>query len=613
MFLRAFFAGTAMAAIGTIAGISPPHARGETSAATAQEKEAASQTDAAPRKVRLAHIVVEGSLPESPGEMSLFGDRGVDLRKNIARLDRAAQDDKIAGIVLQVDTAVPRGKLHELRSAIGRVRAAGKKVYAVLESAQGTQYALAAACDEIVMPESGVLVIPGIHAEFAFYKDLLAKLGIEADMLHCGAYKGAAEPYTRDSLSEPVRENMTAMIDDLFDQSVAMLAGDRNLPVETVRKLVDRGLLTAKQAHAEGLVDRVAYPDEFRSSLGESYRADKLVYVMNYAKARVDADFSGPMGMMKMFQTIFGGSKSGGSSRATKVAIVYAVGPIMSGESQVDLFGSSTIGSTTLVEALQTAGKDDSVKAVVLRVDSPGGSALASDLIWRAIQALDKPVVASMGDVAASGGYYLSMGADQIFAEPGTVTGSIGVVGGKLSVKGLYDKIGITTESISRGQNSGLFSPMSKFSDSERAVIESMMQDIYQQFTTKAAQGRNMPHEELLELAGGRIFTGRVAKRNGLVDELGTLKDAVDAAKRLAGIDATQEVEMLILPKPENPLEALLGGNQDREREASVTAVLAAATSLAPELAQSLRLATTWRTIMAERACVMLPYWIEIH
>ncbi|MCA9260766.1 MAG: signal peptide peptidase SppA [Planctomycetales bacterium] len=563
------------------------------------------------KKVRLAHIVISGSLPESPGQMSLFGDLGIDLRKNVARLDKAAEDDSVQGVILQIDVELPRGKLNELRAAVQRVRNAGKKVYASLESAQGNQYLLAAACDEITMPESGIVIVPGVRAEFAFYKNLFAKLGVEADMIHCGDYKGAAEPYTRDSLSEPVRENMTALIDDLFDQMVAGIAADRNLPVDQTREAVDRGLLTANEAKAAGLIDDVAYPDELRKRLQDEYRAEELVYVQNYAKQKIDVDFSGPMGMMKMFQTVFGGSASSRSDKSPKIALIYAVGPIVSGKSQSDLFGDTVMGSTTLVEAVKTAGADDSVKAVVLRVNSPGGSALASDLIWRALESLDKPLVVSMGDVAASGGYYISMGADRIFAEPGTVTGSIGVVGGKIAVQGLFDKLGVTTESITRGKNAGIFSTTEKFSDSEREAVERMMNDIYLQFRTKAAAGRGMSVDELTEHAGGRVFTGRVAKRLGLIDEIGTLKDALIAAKRQAGFKSDEKVQLMLLPKPQNPLEELLGADANAEREAR-SALVAAVTGFAPDAAAPLRQALQVQQAFKEPVAAILPYWFQI-
>ena len=573
-------------------------------------QEATSEAKKASRKVRLAHIKLVGQLPESPGKMSFFGDLGVDLRKTIARLDKASKDNTIEGVVLEIGPAsLSRGKLNEIRQAISRVRGNGKKVYAQLESAAGSQYLLASACDEIVMPEAGIIVIPGIHAEMSYYKELLGKLGIEADMMHVGESKGAAEPLMRTSMSEPVRKNLTAMIDDLYDQMVTMIASDRHMKVEDVRDLIDDGLITVTKAHKAGLVDRVVYPDEFREQLSKEYDADKLVYVLNYAKKKVDTDFSGPMGMIKLFQTMMGTGSSKSRSKGPQIALVYAVGPINTGKSEDDPFGGQMMGSTTIVEALEKAAKDDKVKAIVMRINSPGGSALASDLIWRATQSTDKPIVASMGDVAASGGYYIAMGADRIVAEPGTITGSIGVVGGKLAMKGLYDKIGLTTDVISRGKNSSIFSATEKFTESEREVVSEMMHDVYRIFTTKASSGRKMDLDKLEKLAGGQVYTGRDAKRNGLVDELGTLKDAIQAAKRLAGLDPETEVELKVLPKPKNPLEALFEADLDSEREASLMSGLK---HFAPELSIPLRRAYYLQRVMEHPVALMMPFWIDI-
>jgi protease-4 len=269
------------------------------------------------------------------------------------------------------------------------------------------------------------------------------------------------------------------------------------------------------------------------------------------------------------------------------------------------------MGSTTIVEALQQANRDKDVKAIVMRVDSPGGSALASDLIWRQTQIIDKPIVVSMGDVAGSGGYYISMGADKIYAEPATITGSIGVVGGKMAMKGLYNWIGMDTETIARGKNSGIFSSTDKFSPSERELVEKMMHTIYAQFTTKAAAGRNMKVDDLEKLAGGQVYTGRVAKRNGLIDEIGTLRDAIQCAKRLAGLDADQKYELKLLPEAKNPLEELLGASSAAEKEVQ-TQVVAGLVQFAPELRGPLRQALQFRQVMQEPVAVMMPYWFEI-
>ncbi|NOY43653.1 MAG: signal peptide peptidase SppA [Planctomycetes bacterium] len=582
----------------------------QTTSDAADSKAAEQETKAKINKVRLAYIKISGELPESPGRMSFFGDLGIDLRKTIVRLDKAAEDKHIAGVVLEIGpTSLTRGKLNELRAAIGRIRAAGKKVHAQMESAMGSQYLLAAACDEIAMPEAGIILIPGVRAEFSYLKDMLDKLGLEADMMHVGTYKGAAEPLTRNSMSEPVRKNQTAMVDDLFDQLVSTIATDRQLKIDAVRGIVDRGLHTVTEAKEAGLVDHVAYPDEVRKQLAEQYEADELVYVVNYGKRKVDTDFSGPMGMIKLFKAVIGSGSKGRGSKGAKIAVVYAVGPIMSGKSQSSVFGGQSMGSETIVKALKKAADDKDVKAIVLRINSPGGSALASDLIWRATQTIDLPIVASMGDVAASGGYYIAMGADRIIAEPGTITGSIGVVGGKIVMGGLYDKIGMSTDVISRGKNSGLFSTTSKFSKAEREVVGNMMQDVYRLFTTKAAEGRNMPLEKLESLAGGQIYSGRDAKRNGLVDELGTLKDAIQAAKQLAGLQPDDDVKLEILPEPENPFESIFGADLESEREAKL---LGGLTHLVPELGEPIRRALQWRQVMQEPVTLMMPFWVEI-
>lgn len=560
-------------------------------------------------KVRLAQFVLKDSLPETSAQSGPFGDLQLDLGETISRIEKAADDKSIAGAILNVQNPeIGRGKLYELRCAIQRFRAKGKKMYAQLESAMPADYLVACACDEIVMPESGIIVLPGMHAEATFYKGLLGKVGIEADFIHIGDYKGAAEPLTRERYSKPVRENMNALVDSLYDDMVSTIVKDRPLSVAEVKEIINQGLITASRAKEFGLIDRVAYPDTLRNELAEAYDAQRLVYVKNYGQKKVDTDFSGPMGFIKLLQLMMGGDSSAKRDRGKKIAIVYAIGPIMTGKSQSDLFGGEVMGSTTIVEALREANDDDQVAAIVLRIDSPGGSALASDLIWHETQVIDKPIVASMGDVAGSGGYYIAMGADKIIAAPGTITGSIGVVGGKLAIRGLYKKIGITTETIQRGRNSGIFSSSGKFSDSEREVVLAMMEDIYGQFTAKAAAGRHMPLEKLRDLAGGRVYSGRQALANGLVDQLGTLDDAIDEAKLLAGIEKDTEVTIERLPEPTNFLESLFG-ELDAEEEVRLGPALE---PLAPELVEFARRAYRIRLLFDQPAAYVMPFDLEI-
>jgi protease-4 len=575
------------------------------SATTTKEHEKATKGE----KVRLAMLTLKDSLPETSEQAGPFGENKLDMREAISRLEKAAKDKSVSGVILDIQNpTIGRGKVEELRGAISRFRSSGKKVYAMLDSAEPSDYLVACACNEIVMPETGVVVLPGIHAEATFYRGLLAKLGIEADFIHIGDYKGAAEPLTRDKFSEPVRENMTKLIDDLYDDMITTIVKDRPLTIAQAKDIIDTGMITATRAKALGLIDRVAYPDTLRDELAKTYQAEPLAFVRNYGQKELDTDFSGPMGFFKLMQAMMGGESSNSERKGKKIAIVYALGPIMTGKSKDGFMGGESMGSTTIIEALRKANEDKNVVAIVLRVDSPGGSALASDLIWHETQVIKKPIVASMGDVAASGGYYISMGAKKIFAAPSTITGSIGVVGGKLAMTGLFSKVGITTETIERGKNSGLFSSSGKFSDSQRDVVKKMMEDMYGQFTTKAAKGRNMPVENLRRLAGGRVYSGRQAKENGLVDELGTLHDAVAEAKKLAGLDASSEVRIEVLPEPTNFFESLFG-DLDAEKETRISQSL---NNLAPELVTIARRAARLRAVFDRPVAFMMPFELDI-
>lgn len=562
------------------------------------------------KKVRYAEFFLDGPLPESPGGSGPFGELAIDLRKQIARIDQAAEDDKIAGMVLRVRSPeLGRGQRNELRQAIARFRKAGKRAVAEMEAVTGAGYLVACACDEIVMPESGFMIIAGIRAEPLFFKGMLAKIGVKADFVHVGEAKGAAEPFTRRKWSEPVKANITSMIDDLYEQMIDTIAMDRPMSRAAVVDAVNQGLLTATQAKEAGLIDRLAYASSLRETLAEHHDTDKLVFIRNYGKKKVDTDFSGPAGFFKLMGLMAGGGKSARGS-GDKIAIVYATGPIMTGESEVDPFGQSdSVGSTTIVQALRDADDDDRVKAIVLRVNSPGGSAVASDLIWNEIDRIEKPVVASMGDVAASGGYYISMGADHVFAEPTTVTGSIGVVGGKMAVGGLLDKVGVTTDLIARGENSGLFSPLQKFTDSERAALVGLMDDTYDQFTAKAAAGRGLSQERIKELGGGKVYTGRQAERLELIDELGDLKAALMKAKELAGIDADDKVRIDTYPEAVDFFESLFGDNEE-QREVRVDLTLG---GVLPELEEAVDRAGMLRKLFArEPVGLLMPYDLRI-
>lgn len=331
-----------------------------------------------------------------------------------------------------------------------------------------------------------------------------------------------------------------------------------------------------------------------------------------YGKKKEKAELSGLAGLMKLMQTLAGESPQKAGSERPKVAIIYASGLIQAGKSAGgSVLGDAVLGSDTLIKNLHEAEKDPTVKAIVLRVDSPGGSALASDLIWREVVRIEKPIVASLSDVAASGGYYISMGADRIVAEPGTLTGSIGVVGGKVALGGLMDRIGLTTDTVSVGKHGTLMSVVRPFNPEDKGVMRRLMEETYQQFVAKAAEGRKMDRARMESLAAGRIYTGRQAKEAGLVDDLGTLNEAVAAAKELGGLAREADAELLIMPRPQGVLESLLSPLEDRSATAPG---LASQLLLLPEPARSTlaRLGRMTRMLTSEPVLVVMPFELFI-
>ena len=577
----------------------------EAEAAKPDEKaEAAKTAKEAVKPPTIVQFTIKGDYPEGPSAPGLFGDMQPSLASIVQRMDAAAADKDVRAVWLKIeDFGLGRGKIFELRGAIARLRKAGKPVYAELTTAEGSQYVLAAACEQIYMPPSGMLIVPGVRAEVTFFKGLLDKLGVQFDSLQMGKYKGAAEPLTRTEMSKPLRESLDAVVDSYYEDMVATIATDRRLKDYQVKTLLDQGLFTAAAAQKAGLIDEVLYADQFQDSLKTKLKVDKLEIVTNYKKKRIDTDFTGISGLMKLMELVMGGKPSEAASKKPKIAVVYAVGPIVEGKGgSSEFFGESAVGSTSMVAALKKADDDPKVVAVVLRIDSPGGSATASDLIWRETVRIKKPIIASMSDVAGSGGYYIAMGAKKIVAAPGTLTGSIGVIGGKLVVRGLYDKLGLTTEVISRGENSGSMSSTHPFTPEERKAWTELLQETYHQFVEKAAEGRKMSYDKVDELAQGRVYTGRMAKSLGLVDELGTMEDAVAEAKTAAGLKADAEVDLLVLPEAKTIFEQFFGDpSASTEFE-----------SLLPECFKIVRQTRLLRQLLSERFLTWMPYSVQI-
>lgn len=496
-------------------------------------------------------------LPEDPIRR-LLGNNDQSLTSLLNQLRKAKVDKRISAVLLEIEMSEAGwAKSEEIRAAIADFRTSGKPVYAYLEFGLNKEYYIATACDHIYVTPPGELFITGLSADVMFFRGSLDKLGIYPDLFQIGKYKSAGDTFTRKEMSDAHREFINELLDDLFNRYVETIATARKKSVDEVKVLIDNAPYSAQQAKDAGLIDGVAYRDdldkEIKKRLG--YKdADELRITRTSDYRQVTQE-------------------SLGLNKGEKIAIIYGTGDIGSGRSENGPTGSQSIGSETMVKALNDARNDKSIKAIVLRVDSPGGSGLASDVIWHAVDAANKvkPVVVSMGDVAASGGYYISASASKIIAEPSTITGSIGVVGGKPVMRGLYDWLGFSNEYVLRGKNAGIFRETEKFSPDERKKFEEWLTATYYgNFVPKVAKGRNKDPKEIDAVGQGRVWTGAQGKDRGLVDEFGGLDRAVEVAKGLAKIPADKGVRRVILPYPRSFFQELFSGGD--EEAASVSA-----------------------------------------
>jgi protease IV len=481
---------------------------------------------------------VGGSFPEELDDSFIGQVRGsgeLSLSETVFALYRAAEDERISGLVLDLRSlSTDWAKIEEIRQAVASFRENDKPIYAFFDGAGTREYALAAAADEIFMSPEANLMVLGVTAELDFMKDTLDKLGMEADFVHVGQFKSAPERMTRSEASDANREMITAIVDDRFEKLLNMLASGRGVSLEKVQGWVDRGMFDAETAISEGLVDRTLY---FEDLLDEHFPDDSTTYFSDYVLDR---------------------PKPGSTSHT--VGLIYATGVIMPGESRFDNFQGKIAGSETIVGELESLGEDEEIDIVILRVDSPGGSALASDLIWNAITELkkEKPVIVSMSGMAASGGYYISCLADSIFADPGTLTGSIGVYAGKMNRSAMYEKIGVNREFITRGENALLFSDEGGFAPAQRELFQNQLDGFYERFLTKVADGRDMSRDQVHEVAQGRVWTGYQGFEAGLVDELGGLRRALTSAKWTLGLQKNDKVSVVAFGDELTPLERLL-------------------------------------------------------
>jgi len=513
---------------------------------------------------------VAGSLPDyTPDDpfKRFFGGPDQSLTGLVMQFKKAKVDNRIKAILLDVDmSGVGWGKAEEIRDAIADFRSSGKPVYAYIEFGLNKEYYIATACDKVIVPPPGELFINGLAADVMFFRGSLDKLGVYPDIYQIGKYKSSGDMFTQKQMTDAHREYVNSMLDDLFNRYVETIAKDRHKSPDEIRKLIDDAPYSAQKAKEVGLIDETVYRDDVEKEIKKQ---------LGYK----DSDTFTPVRGSDYRDVA---PESLGLNKGDRIAVIYATGDIGSGSSQNSPSGEQSIGSDTLAKALTDAAADKTIKAIVLRVDSPGGSGLASDIIWHAVDAANqkKPVVVSMSDVAASGGYYISASASKIIAQPSTITGSIGVVAGKPVLRGFYDWLGISNEYVLRGKNAGMFRETEKFSDDERKKFEDWIKETYyNDFVPKVAKGRKKDPQFIDSVGQGRVWTGSQAKDRSLVDEFGGLDRAIEVAKQLAHIPANKGVERVIMPYPQTFLQQLLSGsnenaNTEAEKQRMVFAAL---------------------------------------
>ncbi len=530
-------------------------------------------------------IAMRGEVPDGPIENAVYFDEAripVTVADYAAVIRHAAEDDGIDGVFLELaDPSLGLAGAWEIRRAIQALRSAGKTCHAWSKTYENATWLLATACDEVVLHPEGVPFVVGLQIGTEHYAGLLDKIGIEPDYEKVGTYKSAPEAYELTEPSESTRSMLEALLDSLYVTFVASVAESRGWTPDQVEALVDDPPVTAAKALERGLVDQLATRHDW---VEQHYGED-----------------------LEPFRPYLRQVRQGWTGGGETVAVLHIQGTIVDGSSEGG-FGGQAVGDRSVVRHLDELAEDDDVVAVVLRVNSPGGSALASDVMWEAIQRLDadKPVVASMGATAASGGYYVAMPCREIYATPATLTGSIGVFGGKFALSGLYEKLGITTWSTSRGRLAGIYRSPGPFTDFERSKIRERIEAFYITFVTKAAEGRGMTYEDLDAVAQGRVWAGADALDVGLVDHLGGLEDAIARAAELAGV--VGRPQRRILPAAKTLWEALLEEPDEDELRMEVAGDL-----LGQEITRQLVWARQLQDILEREGVVAaLPFQVEV-
>lgn len=495
-------------------------------------------------------LAIAGPLPEAaPSTIPLpaFEDRApLTLVDVYGALKSAARDPRVKGVMLEPRAlSAGWGKLSEVRARIEEIRKAGKPVYAWLQSPGMREYYLASAADKVYLSPEDILDVKGMRLEAMYFKGTLDKIGVQVEVEHAGKYKDAGDVFTRTSMSPETKEALNSILDSLYGEITASLAKGRGKTPQEMVALIDQGPFLAPVAQSSGMVDALIYPHDVREMLMKQTRV-------------------GEKGFISTRQYLAsGGYKPKGARK--RIAYLIAQGDILRA-SAADVFGEEqVITPATIGTLIRSISEDDSIAGVIVRVDSPGGDAVASDEILAQLKRLSekKPLVFSMSDVAASGGYYIAMTGDPVVAYPGTLTGSIGVVFGKINLRGLYDKLGVSVDTLKRGRYADIDSSTSPMTPDARAKLKEGIDLTYQGFLTRVAAGRKKKVEEIEPLAQGRVWLGVQARQNGLLDQLGGLDAAIDLLRTRAHIGAGDAVTLEVFPQRRSFFEQLFSRTEE--------------------------------------------------
>ncbi|HEY1686993.1 MAG TPA: signal peptide peptidase SppA [Tepidisphaeraceae bacterium] len=511
---------------------------------------------------KVAYISLPRQVMEKQPDFELFPDvQSATMQDVIARIQKARDDDKVKAILLNVgETSLGLAQAEEIRDALADCFKHGKRTFVYADAYDTTSYILATGASDICLLSGGEMMLPGVGLEPIFIKGLLDKIGVQADYVQIGQYKGADEEFTRTQPSPEFAGELNKLADSMYQEMVDSISTRRKLPPDQVQHIIDQSLLEASDAKSDKLVDHLVDEDGLRDLISKEL-GKKIELVHHYGEE--DREGFDPDNPWSFFAMIM---KRPAATTGPTVAIVHADGVIVDGDAQQSLFGDQTVGSDDIRRAMRMVERDDNIKAVVLRINSPGGSALASEAMWQAVHraAVKKPIIVSVGSMAASGGYYLASAANTIYADPTAIVGSIGVVGGKFVITGLFDKVGLSADPIVRGKNADLFDPFAPFSPAQREMVTAWMTRTYQQFTQRVLSTRKNI-KDIDKVARGRVFLARQAKQLGMVDEIGGLDAAIDAAASRAGLK-TGEYQVETIPGPRTFADILMG---DREEASS--------------------------------------------